>query len=220
MLTHIHPSPLRFACETRPGFNDPVNPAQRPEPVTAKTRQVPRAPLPTKRCYLVWGDVSHHLRGRYSSIIAPTGPCARPNPSHRLRSMPWSAGLCRLPSAPAGKWPFPALSLQSLRRCLDPYPEVLPWCTCSLLPRRQRPHPNSDEFGTPDHPCNATSTGTHFSRLQSFTNVQAPTLASPPGCTHRRSTFVSWAARTFTPRIARLVTYPGMWYRYVSDTSN
>lgn len=48
MLTHIHPSPLRFACETRPGFNDPVNPAQRPEPVTAKTRQVPRAPLPTE----------------------------------------------------------------------------------------------------------------------------------------------------------------------------
>ena len=55
------PSPLRFACETRPGFNDPVNPTQCPEPVTTKTRQVPRAPLPTKRGYLVWGDVSHHL---------------------------------------------------------------------------------------------------------------------------------------------------------------
>jgi hypothetical protein len=64
---------------------------------------------------------------------------------------------------------------------------VFAWCSRSLLPRRQRPHPDSDEFGTPHCPGNATSTGTHFSGLQSVRDVQAPTLASPPGCTHRRS---------------------------------
>jgi hypothetical protein len=36
--------------------------------------------------------------------------------------VPISAGLCRLSSVPAGRWPFPTLSLQSLRRCLDPLP--------------------------------------------------------------------------------------------------
>jgi hypothetical protein len=77
-------------------------------------------------------------------------------------------------------------ALQSLRRCLDPYPAVSSWCPCSLLPRRQRPHPDSNEFGPPNYPCDATSTGKLFSRLQSFANVQAPTLASPQGCTHRR----------------------------------
>jgi hypothetical protein len=30
------------------------------------------------RCYLHWGDVPHLLRGRYPSVIAPTGSCATP----------------------------------------------------------------------------------------------------------------------------------------------
>jgi hypothetical protein len=34
-------------------------------------------------------------------------------------------------------------------------------------------------------PCKVTSTGLQFSGLQSFLYVQAPTLARPPGCTHR-----------------------------------
>ena len=60
-----------------------------------------------------------------------------------------TTGLCRLPQAPAGRWPFPTLSLQSLRRCLDPYPAVSFRCTCPLLPGRQRPHLKRDRFGTP-----------------------------------------------------------------------
>ncbi len=31
---------------------------------------------------------------------------------------------------------------------------------------------------------------------------------------------IYWAARPFTPRIARMVTQSGMWHHYVSDTSN
>ncbi len=160
MLTHIHPSPLRFACETRLGLSEPilnrrsVRDRLRPSPPSAQS------PFAHPRCYLRWSDVSHHLRGHYPSFIAHTGSCARPNPSRRLRSVPRSVGPCRLPSAPAGRWSFPALSLQSLRGCSAPYPGVSCWCACSLLPSRQRPHSESDEFGTPDDPGNATSTGT------------------------------------------------------------
>ena len=99
--------------------------------------------------------------------------------------VPIAAGLCRSPSAPAGNWPFPTLSLQSLYRCLDPYPVASLWCIYSLLPKEQRPHLRREKFGTPNEPCNATSTGGPISGLQSFLYVQAPILARPPGCTHR-----------------------------------
>ena len=145
-----------------------------------------QSPFARSRCYLGRRGVSHHVGGHYSSFIAHTGSCARPNPSRRLRSLPWPAGPCRLSPVPAGRWPFPTLSLQSLPRCLDPYPAVPSPCTCSFLPGRHRPHVRRKTFGTPHDPCNATSTGRFFSRLQSFANVQAPRLARPPGRTHRR----------------------------------
>src|SRR5262249_38962070 len=48
------------------------------------------------------------------------------------------------------------------------------------------------DFGPWACPCNATSTGNPISGLQSFLNVQAPTLARPPGCTHRSGSVSSW----------------------------
>ncbi len=162
MLTHIHPSPLRFARRTRLGLSSPmlnrrsVRDRFPPSPPSAQS------PFAHSRCYLRWGDVSHHLRGRYPSFIAHTGSCARPNPSRCLRSLPWSAGLCRLSPVPAGKWTFPTLSLQSLPRCLDPYPAALSPCVYSFLPGRHRPHVRRKTFGAPLTPCNATSTGCFF----------------------------------------------------------
>ena len=47
-------------------------------------------------------------------------------------------------------WPFPTLFLQSLRRRLEPYPAMSPWCSCSFFPRRQRPHVRRQTFGTPN----------------------------------------------------------------------
>ena len=43
--------------------------------------------------------------------------------------------------------PFPALSPQSLCRCLDPYPGTPLRCVCSLLPAGQRPHLRVNRFG-------------------------------------------------------------------------
>jgi hypothetical protein len=100
---------------------------------------------------------------------------------------PISVGPCRLSPVSAGRWPFPTLSPQSLYRRLDPYPVVFLRCSCSFLPGRHRPHVTWETFGTPDNPCNATSTGHRFTGLQSFAYVQAPILARPPDCTHRCS---------------------------------
>ena len=99
--------------------------------------------------------------------------------------VPRSQGLCRLSPVPAGRWPFPTLSLQSLRRRLDPYPAVSSRCDCPLLPWKRRPHATGNAFGTREYPCKAVSTGSRISGLQSFDYLQAPTLARPPGCSHR-----------------------------------
>lgn len=99
--------------------------------------------------------------------------------------VPITLGLCRLSSVPAGSWPFPALSPQSLNRCLDPYPAASLWCIYSFLPTELRPHLTVHRFGTLDVLRYATSTEEGISWLQSFLYVQAPILARPPDCTHR-----------------------------------
>ena len=87
-------------------------------------------------------------------------------------------GLCRLPLAPAGSWPFPTLSPRSLHRCLDPYPVALLWCTHPFLPSGLRPYPDSERFGTlVSLHCNFNRG--IISRLQSFLYVQAPMLVRP-----------------------------------------
>ena len=62
-----------------------------------------QSPFARSRRYLARRGCLHHVRGRYPAVIATTGSCASPTPSHRLWSKPRSAGLCRLLSAPAGK---------------------------------------------------------------------------------------------------------------------
>ncbi len=66
-----------------------------------------------------------------------------------------------------------------------PYPAMPCWCFCSFLPSKLRPHPSRHKFGASESPCIADSTGGRISRLQSFSYVQAPTLARPPVSSHR-----------------------------------
>ena len=109
---------------------------------------LPRAPLPA-RGVTSYGVMSmHDIRERYLSFIAHTGSCARPNPSCRPGLNLVRQVFIDCYKSLLGSWPFPTLSLQSLRRCLDPYPAVSFWCTCSLLPKRQRPHLRRQKFGT------------------------------------------------------------------------
>ena len=73
--------------------------------------------------------------------------------------VPRTPGPCRLSPVPAGGWPFPTLSLQSLRRRLDPYPAASLECTCPFLPREHRPHATEDAFDTRNCPFSTSSTG-------------------------------------------------------------
>lgn len=111
--------------------------------------QVSRAPLPPAGVTGPEGDLIRLLEGHYPFFIAHTGSCADPMPSRRLRSKPWSTGLCRLPPAPAGRSTFPALPPRILLQMPGPLPRRSLWCACSFLPTGHRPSPKPNWVGTP-----------------------------------------------------------------------
>ena len=98
-------------------------PAQCPGPAKA-----PLPAIPPGRGYLLRCGVLRHIREHYPSFIAHTGSCARPKPARRLRLSLIRQVFAGCHSRPGGtgSWPFPTLSLQSLRRCLDPLPRGAP----------------------------------------------------------------------------------------------
>jgi len=69
---------------------------------------------------------------------------------------PYTDCPCRLLSAPAGRWPFPTLSLNSFLWMNAPVPRCLPWCSCLFLPMGHRPSPSSGN-GSANHPNPHTS---------------------------------------------------------------
>ena len=121
------------------------------------------------------------FRKNYPPFFAPTGSCARPNPSRRLRLSPYTAGLCRLLSVPAGRWPFPTLDLRVFPWMLGPVPRRFVRCTCSFLPSQHRPSPRN-ENGSANHKIfrSATSERALSSRSLSFLTVGPPSLRATP----------------------------------------
>lgn len=145
----------------------------------------------------------------------------RPKPTLLLFSASaWSAGLYRLPQAPAGKWPFSALSLQSLHGCLDPYPTKFPRCIHPFLPGEHRPHVRSETFGTAIYSHIATSVSPCILRLQSFRYIQASISDRPPGCPHRCELQFSGRPRAvYTTQWT--CGYPHeLWYRCIPESGN
>ena len=102
-----------------------------------------------------------------------------PSLTTALVCKPWTAGLRRLWSAPAGKRTFPTLSLQSLSRCLDPYPATFPGCMDPLLPRGLRPHLRVERFGTPEDLCKATFAEGVFRGCSHSLIFRLPNLLGP-----------------------------------------
>ena len=124
--------------------------------LTHDAHQAPRAPS------LLRGVTSPEATSWVASVsVTPPSLLVRahvpiPNPPLGLASA-LPRGLCRLLSAPAGSGTFPALSLQSLCRCSDPYPVTPCWCARPLLPSRHRTHPSGNEFVAPYCPCGSFS---------------------------------------------------------------
>ena len=114
-------------------------------------------------------------------------------PMRQARSLPVASGipippgLCRLSPIPAGRWLFPTL-----------LPAHLPWSP-GPLPRGGLPvhllvssramtasRRHVALCFPPDFSPHGNFAVHSISGLQSFTNVQAPRFAWPPGCTYRR----------------------------------
>jgi len=147
MLTHIHPSRLWFTCGTIPISNGSAYPG--PKSGADQGPQGAQSPFAHNRRYLFCGMTPYVMSEGItppSSLILAHAPDQIPP---AVFDSTITMGLCRLSPVPAGRWPFPTLSPQSLRRCLDPYPAVSYKCSCSLLPWRQRPHLKRHRFGTP-----------------------------------------------------------------------
>ncbi len=138
------------------------------------------------------------------------------SPQRTLLLLPCSYGLMRqTKSLPAPRWSLVRRVLagchQSLlgdgpsrhylcNPCVGAWTHTPPRLSSALaqfLPREHRPHATEDAFGTRNCPCNATSTGSRISGLQSFDYLQAPTLARPPDCIHR-STLVLGGRAVYT----------------------
>ena len=138
MLAHIHPSPYRFTARLVIKILFPTIIRHCVlKMVSSFHRHAPRAPLPASGvtfCGVTFPVTSEGVTPP-SSLLRAHAPDQNPPAVFDFIT----TGLCRLSPVPAGRWPFPTLSLQSLRRCLDPYPAVSFQCYCPFLPGRQRP---------------------------------------------------------------------------------
>lgn len=119
-------------------------------------RHLPRAPLPIEGVIFSGAASSTASAGitRPTSLLQAHAPVQIP---HADFSFLYTACLCRLLRAPAGRWTFPALFRESFPRCLDPYPGDSHWCTYPFLPRGQRPSPRREWLGTQHYVRTATS---------------------------------------------------------------
>ena len=158
-----------------------------PALVFLQHRHAPRAPLPASRvtsCGVMFDTTSDGVT-HPSSLILAHAPSQIPPTVFKLTI---TTGLCRLSLPPRRDWKMalPDIISAILAWALGPLPRSVPLVL--LLASSQRTtasHPTSHVRHTENNPYNATSTGKVFSGLQSFANVQAPTLVSPPGCTYR-----------------------------------
>jgi hypothetical protein len=186
MLTHIHPSRVRFTCRA----SSHIKGTGAPSTVSGPVPEPPSAQSPFARvgCYPRRRDVSQLVRGRYPSFIAHTDSCVRPKSSLPIsislygRSLQvvvrplLEVGPSRryLRSLCAGAWTHtPPRSCRSVR--LD----ALALCSGASI-AGHRPHLSLEKFGTRDVPCNATSTGGVFRGCSHSLMFKLPHSLGPP----------------------------------------
>jgi hypothetical protein len=151
------------------------------------TRQVPRAPLPTQgvTCGGVTSRITSEGVTPPSSLLRAHAPDHIPPAAYgHCLGQRVLAGCCQ---PLLGNGPSRHYLCNPCVGAWTPTPRCPPGALARFFPGDDGLTPILTSSAHTDYPGNAPSTGTHFSGLQSVRNVQAPTLASPPGCTHRRS---------------------------------
>ena len=121
------------------------------------------------------------FRKNYPPFLAHTDSCARPNPSRRLRLAPYTPGLCRLLSVPAGRWSFPTLDRRIFSWMLGPVPRrscevhlLVSSLTTSAFPEKR------ERVGNHKIVRSATSERGLFSQPLSFLTFWPPSLLATP----------------------------------------
>ena len=140
----VCPQPRLLSCRgvapvlsSRPPYGQEA--AKCPEPL-CPTSVLP--PLGRCECHL--------LRGRYPSVIAPTGSCATPvglSPASAFSLVRRVLAGCTQSLLPPGS--FPTLSLRIFPWMLDPVPRRYTVCSHLFLPRCHRPSPSKEWVGFP-----------------------------------------------------------------------
>ena len=176
-----------------------------------RNRQVPRAPLPASGV-TSGGEMSSILSEGVtppSSLLRTHAPDQNPPANFGFLFRPVLAG-CRQPLLEDGPSRRYLHNLCEGAWTHTPQRSLVlsVWSPCrkqrSTSYQGHRPRLRVQGLGTPDDPCNATSTGDEISGLQSFANVQAPSLARPSGCTYHCAEHR--AAGPFTSRNEHVVT--------------
>ena len=183
MPAHIHPARFWFAYWLDMSWSI-VSPGSMSRHESTRCPPCTESPFAPSGRYPSGGGLSRHLERHYPSLIAHTGSCARPTPSHSLRPRPrsWVLAGCCQPLLGIG--PSRRYLRKSFPRCLDPYPGGTLWCTRPFLPIEQRPSPHNYWVGSHTN-RRATSLRGFISGLQSFRHVQAPRFAHHPGRSYR-----------------------------------
>ena len=124
MLAHIHPSRLRFTCETRAIFHGQrFTPARIPGP--PKAHQVPRAPLPAT------GVTSYGVMSRTTSeSITPLSSLLRAHAPDQIPPFgfgcPYSNGSLQVVTSPCWKMALPDIISVILAQLPGPVPRGVP----------------------------------------------------------------------------------------------
>jgi hypothetical protein len=153
-----------------------------------------------------------HLEGYYPFVIAPTGSCASPKSSPRLRSH-YSAWSVQVAASPCWKRDLPDVISASLSldawTCIPPACESAP--TRFFLPQH-RPSPPGTWVGLAGNARSATSERPRVSRRQSFRNVQASKFACHSGRSYRCDTMSARQPWRLHPRRTHVVTFMRIGY--------
>ena len=141
--------------------------------------------------------VSHHVRGYYPPFVTPTGSSARPYPSRRLQLSLIRRALAGCRQSLLGNGPS---RLYLCNPCAGAWTPI-PRCPPSAL-ARCFPGDNglTLDIKTSAHrlPLQCNFNREWITGLQSFLYVQAPTLARPPGCTHRIASSATGGQAVYT----------------------
>ena len=132
---------------------------------------------------------------------------------------PTSAGPCRLLRAPAGRWPFPTLSLRSLYRRLGPYPATTERCSRPFLPVQHRPPLRCKRIGSWKHPTKQLHVGRYSRGCNHSLTFRLPYLLGPPTVLTIRNCIPS-ATGPYTPGSTCAVTGHRLRHHYVSEPDN